>query len=200
MRKPKIRELIEAIKSLVKGPYTSHFPYKPHVPPKKFRGKPEYFEDGCVGCTACAQVCPSGAIEFQDDTETVPPKRKFKLRYDVCNFCGQCQLNCITQEGVKLSNKFDLALFDRSKAHEDVEKELMLCEACKEPVACKDHLDWLYKKLGPMAYSTPTLYLSYLKDLSIADENITEMAKDLTRADRMKILCAKCRRSTTLEK
>jgi len=200
MRKPKIREIIEAVKSLVTGPYTTKYPFKPHIPPKKFRGKPEFFEEGCVGCTACAQVCPSKAIDFEDNIKNTPPKRKFILHYDICNFCGQCQLYCITQEGIKLSNKFELALFNRSEAVEKVEKELALCEVCGEAAGCKSHLDWLAKKLGPMAYSNPTLFLSRLKELSLADENVTEIVKDLTRADRMKILCAQCRRKTTLEK
>ncbi len=200
MRKPKIRELIHAIKALIVGPYTSKFPFKPHVPAKKFRGKPEYSEEFCVGCTACAQVCPTGAIEYNDDANRETPKRKLTLRYDVCIFCGQCELNCITKEGIKLSNKFDLALFDRGQATEEVEKELTLCEACGEPVACKAHLEWLAKKLGPISFSNPTLFLSRLKELTVLDDNIQEITKDLTRADRIKILCAQCRRKTTLEK
>lgn len=200
MRKPKIRELIEAIKALIKGPYTTKYPFKPHIPPKKFRGKPEYSEENCVGCTACAQVCPVKAIEFSDDLKSAPPKRKNILHYDICIFCGQCQLHCITQEGIKLSNKFALALFDRSQTIETVEKELALCEVCGDAVACKDHLDWLAKKLGPIAYSNPTLFLSRLKELSLVDDNTAEVVKDMTRADRVKILCAACRRKTTLEK
>jgi len=39
---PKIRELIEAVKALIKGPYTSKFPRSTHEPAKRFRGKPEY--------------------------------------------------------------------------------------------------------------------------------------------------------------
>ena len=200
MKKPKIRELAEAVRALIKGPYTTKFPFKPHIPAKKFRGKPEYSDEGCVGCTACAEVCPSKAIEFSDAPNEDPPKRKFVLHYDICIFCGQCQLHCITQEGIKLSNKFDLALFDRSQAVEKVEKELALCEACGDIVACKSHLDWLAKKLGPIAFSNPTLFLSRLKELTLLDENVAEIVKDLTRADRMKILCVKCRRKTTLEK
>ena len=59
MRYPKIRELIEAIKALIKGPYTSDFPFRPHVQEEKFRGMPEYNEEGCVGCCACSEVCPA---------------------------------------------------------------------------------------------------------------------------------------------
>jgi formate hydrogenlyase subunit 6/NADH:ubiquinone oxidoreductase subunit I len=42
MRYPKIRELIEAVKSLLSRPYTSNFPRRPLEPAKRFRGKPEY--------------------------------------------------------------------------------------------------------------------------------------------------------------
>ena len=41
MRLPKIRELKEAITALIKGPCTSKFPYAPHEPAKRVRGKPE---------------------------------------------------------------------------------------------------------------------------------------------------------------
>ena len=63
MRYPKLRELKEAITALLKGPYTSDYPRKAHQPAKRFRGKPEYSNEGCVGCTACALVCPARAIE-----------------------------------------------------------------------------------------------------------------------------------------
>jgi len=198
MRYPKLRELKEAILALIKGPYTTKFPFKPHVPAKRFRGKPEYFKDGCVGCKACAEVCPTGCIEVKDITDSEIPLRRMELRYDSCIFCGQCQAACITQEGIKLSNKFDLAIFDRTKAIEAVEKELVLCESCGSVVGAKDHLAWVAKKLGPLAYSSPTSYLSALKELRLAYLDIKKQ-EDLTRQDRIKILCPKCRREVTLK-
>ena len=197
MRYPKLRELIEAIKALIKGPYTSKFTFQSHVPEKRFRGKPEYFKDGCVGCKACAEVCTTGCIEVKDTTNVEPPLRRIELRYDSCIFCGQCQAACITQEGIKLSDKFDLAIFDRNQAIESVEKELALCEACGSVVGAKDHLAWVAKKLGPLAYSSPTSYLSRLKELKLAYLDI-EKQEELTRQDRIKILCPKCRREITL--
>ncbi|MCK5558003.1 MAG: 4Fe-4S binding protein, partial [Candidatus Hydrogenedentes bacterium] len=85
MRKPKLRELGEALKLLfIEGPYTSKFPKEPSIPPETFRGKPQYDEEKCIGCGACAQVCPSRAIEVIDNLET--RKRKLVLRYDICIF------------------------------------------------------------------------------------------------------------------
>ena len=198
MRYPKIRELIEAIRALIKGPYTSDFPFKPHVPEKRFRGKPEYNSDQCVGCGACYEVCPPGCIKMADVVDSDIPLRKLELHYDSCIFCGQCQAACITQEGIKLSNKFqDLSVFDRSEAVESVEKELVLCEGCGCVIGAKDHLVWVTKKLGPLAYSSPTSYLSALKDLKLAYLKV-EKPESLTRQDRIKILCPKCRREITL--
>ena len=198
MRYPKLRELAEAIRALIKGPYTSGFPFKPHVPEKRFRGKPEFHKDQCVGCGACSEVCPAGCIEITDITDSDPPMRRLDLHYDSCIFCGQCQAACITEEGIKLSNKFDLAVFDRNEAVESVEKELVLCEGCGCVVGAKDHLTCVAKKLGPLAYSSPTSYLSALKDLKLAYLKL-EKSEELTRQDRIKILCPKCRKEITLE-
>ena len=124
--------------------------------------------------------------------------RKLDLHYDSCIFCSQCQAACITQEGIKLSNKFDLALFDRNEAVESVEKELVLCEGCGSVVGAKEHLIWVAKKLGPLAYSSPTSYLPMLKELRLAYLRFVK-TDTLTRHDRIKILCPKCRREITLE-
>ena len=45
MKKPKLRELGEAVKALVRGPATIGFPAEPYEPPEGFRGKPQYDAD-----------------------------------------------------------------------------------------------------------------------------------------------------------
>jgi hydrogenase-4 component H len=196
---PKIRELIEAIKALIKGPYTSKFPKEPHLAHPNFRGQPKYNEEKCVGCLACVEVCPANALDYKDSTEGEVPKRTLIHYTDTCIFCGQCEAACIAdKEGIKLSNDWELSFFDRKEALEMIEKELQLCEICGDVIACKDHLKWISEKLGELTYSSPTLYLSRLKSLGIIDENIISALKDKGRSDRVKILCARCRRETTL--
>ncbi len=197
--KPKIRELIEAIKALIKGPYTSKFPKVAHVAHKNFRGQPKYNDEKCVGCLACVQVCPVEALDYKDETDSEKPKRTLIHYTDTCIFCGQCEAACIADnEGIKLSNDWDLAFFDRGEAQETIEKELQLCEVCGDVIACKDHLKWISEKIGELTYSSPTLYLARLKSLGIVDNNIISAMKDYGRSDRVKILCARCRRETTL--
>ncbi|MFH1776974.1 MAG: 4Fe-4S binding protein [Candidatus Omnitrophota bacterium] len=200
MRLPKIRELIEAIKALIKGPYTSKFPNEPHVPHANFRGQPKFNSEECVGCLACEQVCPAEAIAHEDSVENKTNPKRTMIHYtDTCIFCGQCEAACIAGgKGIKLSNDWELSCFDRKDALETIEKDLQVCEICGIVIACKDHLKWIAEKIGELSFSSPTLYLSRLKNLGIIDENITAVIKDHGRSDRVKILCARCRRETTL--
>ncbi len=200
MKLPKIRELIEAIKALIKGPYTSKFPVEPHKPHSNFRGQPKFDEAKCLGCFACEEICPAGAIAHRDVIADNGQAKREMIHYtDTCIFCGQCEAACIADhEGIKLSNDWELSFFDRSKAQESIEKELQLCEVCGTAIACRDHLKWIAQNLGELSFSNPTLYLSRLKSLGIVDENIIAVLKDSGRSDRVKILCSRCRRETTL--
>ena len=199
MKLPKIRELLEAIKALLTRPYTSKFPFKPHEPYPSFRGQPKFNQDKCVGCLACEQVCPAEAISHRDIVDDGIPRRMMIHYTDTCIFCGSCEAYCIADhEGIKLTKEWELSFFDRKEAYETIEKELQLCEICGTVIACKDHLKWIAEKIGELSFSSPTLYQSYLMGLGTIDKNIIKAYKDKGRSDRIKILCARCRRETTL--
>lgn len=198
---PKLRELKEAIKALIIGPYTSKFPKEPHHPHPNFRGQPKFNDQKCVGCLACEEVCPVNAIAHEDRIAGEEVPKRLMIHYtDICIFCGQCEAACIADhQGIKLSNDWELSFFDRKRqAYEFIEKPIQLCEMCGKIVACKDHLKWIAQKLGELSYSNPTLYLSRLQDLQLIDNNLLSVNRDQGRSDRTKILCAHCRRSTTL--
>ncbi len=201
MKYPKLRELVEAIKAVVKGPYTSKFPAKPHISHPNFRGQVVYDEDKCLGCLACVEVCPSNALAFEDIIEGDGAPKRVMIHYtDTCIFCGVCVDACIRETGdtgISQTNEWELSYFDRKDAFETIEKELQLCEFCGVVIGTKDHLVWLAEKLGELSYSNPTLYLSRLKELGLVDGNITTVYEDDVRSDRVKILCAECRRKTT---
>jgi hydrogenase-4 component H len=195
MKKPKLRELREAIKAIFTGPYTiKSFPAKPIEPYEGFRGKPEYHEEDCIGCGACAEVCPPRAIEFIDDLSVTPPVRRFILHTDNCIFCGQCEFHCTTKTGITLSTKYDLATFDRSECVETVEKELALCEICGEVITAKDHLKWIGRKLGAKRYANPTLLMAYEDELGGLPQEAERQEKGVERSDINRILCPQCRR------
>ena len=202
MRYPKLRELKEAIKALIKGPYTSRFPYEPHTPYERFRGRPYFHEEDCVGCTACAQVCPAAAIEYEDKIRNDKAKRVLTVHWDICIFCGQCEANCLTGKGIMLSQEFDLATTEkREDLKQVIEKEFVLCECCAEPIVPYDQFVWVSQRLGPLSFSNSSLMLFYLRMLNLALKVKPALKEELEfrRSDRIKILCPRCRREAVIK-
>jgi len=199
MKYPKLREVKEAVISLVTKPYTSKFPFKPHEPFDGFRGKPEVNEDECVGCETCANICPSRAITISDDKEN--NKRTISRDYGACIYCGKCEEHCLTGKGIALSKKFDLACFDRSTLIETQERELITCNHCGTIVTTKDHYKYIHQKLGPKAYSS-IMNLNMLNErlkLSREEDVKTEIQDGLKRKDMFDVLCANCLREVQLK-
>jgi len=196
MHLPKLRELKEAITAVFSPRFTTRFPAEPCVVPERYRGKPEFDLDTCIGCGACVNVCPTNALTQVDELEGDRPVRKITLRYDACIFCGNCRDNCTTETGIRLSNEWDLAGFDRESMAETHDFELQLCEKCGATIGTKKHLIWLYEKLGPLAYTNPSLLLAKSGELSTKpQEGIrqAERGKEIQTSDFMRILCPKCK-------
>jgi formate hydrogenlyase subunit 6/NADH:ubiquinone oxidoreductase subunit I len=200
MKYPKVREIREVLVSLVTPAYTSKFPDEPHIPFEKFRGKPVVDDENCVGCETCANVCPPQAITFTDNSEK--KLRIIKRDYGKCIFCGQCQDHCITEKGVKLSDKiYDLAVFDRAKNIEYQEKELLICESCNAVITTKEHLKFMHRKLGPKAFSS-ILNLNILNEklkLSEDQDIRIEIRDGLKRKDMFNIICPNCLRQVLVK-
>jgi hydrogenase-4 component H len=195
MKLPKIRELWEAINAVFSPRFTTRFPKEPCIVPDRYRGKPEFDPENCIGCGACVNVCPTEALTMTDDLKAQPPVRIIKQRYDTCIFCGNCQENCTTEKGIKLTNKWDLATLDRNQTIENHSHELQLCEKCGAIIGTKKQLVWLYERLGPLAYTNPSLLLAKSDSLTPAQQT------DIPRkdqpapetADFMRILCPNCK-------
>jgi NAD(P)H-quinone oxidoreductase subunit I len=120
--------LPELIKQLFSEPATNTFPAK-YLPPSiteflkqvgegkasmnppiglppNFRGKIVYERDACTGCTLCARVCPSNAIEV------LPETKRMRIWISSCIFCSQCTDAC-PKNGLSMSDEFLLADEDR---------------------------------------------------------------------------------------
>jgi len=196
VRKPKLRELKEAVIAVFSPRFTTRFPAEPCVVPESYRGKPEFDDETCIGCGACVNVCPTNALTQVDDLEVDCPARKITLRYDTCIFCGNCSDRCTTEDGINLSNQWDLATLDRSQTVETKEYELQLCEKCGEIIGTKKHLVWLCNKLGPLAYTNPSLLIAKSNELAVRPEEAMQQPQPDRAAqpsDFMKILCPKCK-------
>jgi hydrogenase-4 component H len=82
------------------------------------------------------------------------------------------------------------------------EFELALCEKCGALIGTKKHLVWLYEKLGPLAYTNPSLLLAKSGELSTKPQAATtgspqavqkQPDKQTSASDFMRILCPKCK-------
>ena len=195
----KIPYLPEAVKAVVKGPYTVKFPFGETLDTGAYRGAAVWDEEACVGCGACYEVCPASAIEMVDDLESDPPMRRFKLRYDQCIFCGHCHYNCITDDGICQTTDWNLATYDRTQSFTTVDKELLLCECCGGVIGAKDHIRWVARKVGPKAYANPSLALTLEGTLINAPQPVGKARPEGARANIMRILCPHCRRVVVFE-
>ena len=150
-------------------------------------------DDACIACGACAEVCPSRAIEVRENLEKKPATREMIWRYDLCIFCGQCERLCTTEKGVKLSNEFDLSTFDRPSLHMEIEKNLVMCEDCGNIIATQAHLIWLLEKLGPYSSGNYTLIYTAQKELKVAEDLPSSVdPSEIKRSDLFRVLCPKC--------
>jgi hydrogenase-4 component H len=195
----KIPYLPEAIRAVLKGPYTVKFPFGETFDTGTYRGATVWDEDVCIGCGACYEVCPSSAIEMVDDTESDPPMRRFRLDYGRCIFCGHCHYNCTTDDGIYQTQEWNLVTYDRTDSFTTVEKELVLCDCCGEVVAPKDHIRWVAGKVGPKAYANPGLALTLEGGLINAPQPVGAGGEGPGRPDIMKVLCPHCRRVVVFE-
>ena len=190
MRKPKLRELREAIKAIFTGPYT---PKTFLTPPECLRGLTKFFEDDCIGCGACAEVCPANCIQVVEDRDATPPVRRLTVRTDQCIVCGQCQRYCTTRKGIRVVNEYDTASLTPRSPSFSVQKELLVCEGCGETIGTIDHLKWVARKIGPKTYANPTLMSALHPEMRRSMPRTTgEPAED--RSDLMRPVCTACRR------
>jgi hydrogenase-4 component H len=121
--------VIESLRGLIK-PATLQYPRRPSIPPEGFRGKTEFDPSRCVGCAACAQACPTKAIQVSDDGV----RRRLKLSYAKCSFCGRCEDVC-PYDAIHQTDLYELAFFGKDEQTSIVEVELQKCSNCGRPFA-----------------------------------------------------------------
>jgi len=191
------RILRQALRSLFSRPYTTEFPSRPYEPGERFRGRPRFDAEKCIGCAACAQVCPSKCIYVEDIVSEGRAVRRFNHRVDECIWCGQCERYCPTG-GIRLTSEYDCSVFSRDELDHSIEKELLLCEICGAVIGPVDQLRWLVRRLGPLAYGNPTLMLVGATELKVVEPGVKPADGKPLRQQRVSIACPRCRRKTAL--
>ncbi|MHC1589522.1 MAG: 4Fe-4S dicluster domain-containing protein [Candidatus Hecatellaceae archaeon] len=186
----KLRELAEALKSAFSKAFTVKYPYEPSPAPEAFRGKLQLDVEKCIGCGACVEGCPTGALTLEDEEE----KRRITLSYPYCISCGQCVERCPV-DAINFTTEYSVVSTRREDLLFQLEKDLVRCEVCGAPVATVDHLKWVMANLGFLTLSNSTLLVAaYEISTGRLPKKPSEPKETIERQDLLKILCARCRR------
>ena len=111
--------------------------------------------EACTACSMCAKACPSGALEFSEQRDSV------SLSFDtrLCTACGQCLPRCpeAARGAIHLEKRTDAARMSEGRRHL-LETEVRRCVACGGPVAPAGMLRRIESLLGSdYAVSLPVL-------------------------------------------
>ncbi|MHB0912473.1 MAG: NuoI/complex I 23 kDa subunit family protein [Armatimonadota bacterium] len=81
---------------------------------------PETGQDKCIGCGACARVCPTQliTIEAHMNEEKKRVVDSFCMNIGLCMFCGLCEEACPVA-AIKMSDRYELASFSREELFYD---------------------------------------------------------------------------------
>ena len=83
---------------------------------------------------------------------------------------------------------------DKESTIETHEFELQMCEKCGALIGTKKHLVWLYEKLGPLAYTNPSLLIAKSGELITEPQETQQQPEKVVQtSDFMLILCPKCK-------
>lgn len=146
-----------AVKEALKGLgncVTIKYPFGPpaHLP-EGFRGKIQIDKEKCMGCGACAMLCPSSADTAIDG----PEFRTIRIMFGRCVFCATCQEVC-PPEALKLTKEFDLTTYKLEEASVSNDIPWAKCANCGHVLSPSPQLDWgiksVLEKIDPSVKAT----------------------------------------------
>jgi Ni,Fe-hydrogenase III small subunit/NAD-dependent dihydropyrimidine dehydrogenase PreA subunit len=108
--------------------------------PDGFRGDPHVDPTKCIGCSACANVCPADAIEVQD----AGGARTVRFMRHACIFCASCQDVCPTT-AVEL-RPGDAGWFrEKGASKSEATLPLAACALCGGGFMPESQIEWALK-------------------------------------------------------
>jgi hydrogenase-4 component H len=119
----KIRETLLCLRA---GRVTLPYPAEPRPSPERFRGRPIFDPEKCVGCAGCANNCPAREILIEDPCQEIRVVRYIGRR---CTYCGRCADLC-PEGAITMSREFETASGKVGDIRQSLEIWMGTCQRC----------------------------------------------------------------------
>jgi hydrogenase-4 component H len=119
----KIKEVVLGLKA---GRVTLAYPANPRPVPDRFRGRPIFNGEKCVGCAGCANNCPAREILVLDLCQEV---RVVKYLGRRCMYCGKCADVC-PEKAITMSRQYQNATPRIEDVRQNLEIWMGTCQRC----------------------------------------------------------------------
>ncbi|HTU01899.1 MAG TPA: 4Fe-4S dicluster domain-containing protein [Candidatus Sulfotelmatobacter sp.] len=136
---PRPQALLRALAEALRLPLDSTTPLA--LAAAAYRGAPQVDAGKCMGCGACAHVCPADAIEIRDEGG----QRLVCFKRGDCIFCATCQDACPSQ-AIQLAPA-DQGWFTDRRTTAPTAVALAACPACGTVCVSPRQIDWVMRKL-----------------------------------------------------
>ena len=90
------------------------------------------YDNKCIGCGACATVCPALAITVLENSK----HRIIDINTANCIYCGLCVEAC-PEEAITSVSGNELPSLNKDNLHHELRIKLKRCEHCRKPVGTK---------------------------------------------------------------
>jgi hydrogenase-4 component H len=119
----KIKETLLCLKA---GKVTLPYPANPRPVPERFRGRPVFNPEKCIGCAGCANNCPAREILLSDKCQEIRVVRYIGRR---CTYCGRCADLC-PEKAITMSKEYENATAAIRDIRQDFEVWMGTCQRC----------------------------------------------------------------------
>ena len=121
-----VSKIKEAILCLKAGRVTLSYPINPRPVPARFRGRPVFDPNKCIGCAGCANNCPAREILIKDTCQEIRVVKYIGRR---CTYCGRCADLC-PEKAITMSPEYENASENAHDIEQNLEIWMSTCQPC----------------------------------------------------------------------